>query len=315
MFNFEKISLNQIIAFSEIISDSSLLELEFVESKYQKSATNFDTTIEFLKGIGLITIRRTKIIPQKSYISFLTNWKQEHELLQNYIIKHFIAPRNSFYKYLMDFFSLFRKFDDIYEYTPTISHRLQYSGIRNFLIELEVLCMDRDNKKYIVAKNYFEVFNRLNKINQLALDDFLANLKNRERIGNLAEKEIIQYEKERLANLPFLTYTIEHISLEDAAAGYDIKSYEDVLDKHDKPILRYIEVKAVSPWKYKFYWTRNEIEKAKIYRRKYYLYLLPVIGKYKFDVQSLKIIRDPYLHTYKNKKEWARRIELFTFSL
>jgi CO dehydrogenase/acetyl-CoA synthase delta subunit len=43
--------------------------------------------------------------------------------------------------------------------------------------------------------------------------------------------------------------------------------------------------------------------------------LLPVIGKDIFDIQSLKIIRDPYSNLYENESEWIRTIELLTFSL
>jgi len=286
MFDFDKISLNQIIVFSEIMRDTSLPEKEFIESRYKKSAKNFDITIEFLRGIDLITIGPDTIIPRKSYVSFLNKWQKAHGLIQNYIIKHFIGPRNFFYEYFVDFFALFRVVDDTYEFMPTPLQRLQYSGIRNFLMDLEVLYMDPDKKKYVVAKGYFEVCEQFNRLNSPSLDEFLKNLRNKELIGNLAEKEVLKYEKKRLTGLPFLADNIEHISLKDAASGYDIKSYEDVLDKHGNPILRYIEVKAVSPWKYRFYWTRNEIDKAKIYRQNYYLYLLPIIGKGKFDISS-----------------------------
>ncbi|MFZ5907291.1 MAG: DUF3883 domain-containing protein [Nitrospirota bacterium] len=315
MIDFDKLSLNQIIVFSEIMRDSALLEKEFIESRYKKSARNIDITIDFLRAINLITIRDDKIIPRKSYVSFLKKWQKGHGLIQHYIIKHFMGSQNLFYDYLMDFFALFRMVDDTYEFMPTPSQRLQYSGVRNFLIDLEVLYVEPDKKKYVIAKDYFDVCKQFNRLNVLSLDELLKNLRNKELVGNLAEKEIFKYERERLKRLPFLAKNIEHISLQDAAAGYDIKSYEDVFDTHGNPILRYIEVKAVLSWKYKFYWTRNEIEKAKIYRQKYYLYLLPVIGKGKFDTSSLKIIRDPYLDTYKNKKKWNRRIELFTFSL
>lgn len=315
MFDFNKISLNQIIAFSEILRDSSLLEKEFVESRYKKSAKNFDVTITFLIGIDLITIRRDRIIPRKSYIFFLSKWQKAHEPIQKYIIKYFIGPRNAFYEYLIDFFGLFRMVDDTYEFMPTPSQRLQYSGIRNFLMDLDVLSIDNDKKKYIVAKTYFEVCKQFNRLNTPSLKEFLENLRNREFIGNLAEKEVLKFEKERLTMLPFLVDKIEHVSLKDPASGYDIKSYEEVFDKHGDPIIRYIEVKAVSPWKYNFYWSRNEIQTARIRRQSYYLYLLPVIGKGKFDLSSLKIIRDPYLNTYESEKVWTRRIELFTFSL
>ncbi len=314
MIDFEKISLTQIIAFSEVVKASSLKEKEFVEAGYKKIAANYDTTITFLTEIGLLVMRGDKIILHDSYISCLAKWQQSNGVLQNYIVRKFIGPKHSFSEYLIDFFALFRNVGDSYEFKPTISQRLKYSGLRNLLMELEVLRLDKNKKKYVVAKDYFRLFARLNKYNHLSIDGYLENLKNKELIGNLAEMEILKYEKARLANFPQLVKAIEHISRLNVAAGYDIKSYEDVFDKHEKPILRYIEVKAVSPWNFRFYWTRNEIEKAESYRSNYYLYLVPLISKNKCDMKSLKIIRDPYLHIYKKTKAWPRRIELMTFS-
>ena len=65
-----------------------------------------------------------------------------------------------------------------------------------------------------------------------------------------------------------LLYT--SISIIDVAAGYDIVSYNnDEAIEHD----RFIEVKSYvgSPH---FYWSNNEIETAKLYGNKYYIYLI-----------------------------------------
>ena len=84
---------------------------------------------------------------------------------------------------------------------------------------------------------------------------------------------------------------IVHISLEDTSAGYDIKSF--TIEDDNSVNERFIEVKAISTIEKKFFMSRNEVNKSKLYRQHYYLYLLPVLDKYKFDLKNLLIIQDP----------------------
>jgi hypothetical protein len=71
-------------------------------------------------------------------------------------------------------------------------------------------------------------------------------------------------------------------------------------------------VKAVSPIDFKFYWSRNEIETARVYGPNYFLYLVPVF-KGGFDLQKLKIIQNPFKRVYSAKKSWLRQEEVIAF--
>ena len=72
---------------------------------------------------------------------------------------------------------------------------------------------------------------------------------------------------------------------------------------------RLIEVKAVSPIDFRFYWSRNEIETARIHGQNYFLYLVPV-SKNGFDMQKLKIIQNPFKKVYLDCESWIRQEEL-----
>ena len=74
-----------------------------------------------------------------------------------------------------------------------------------------------------------------------------------------------------------------------------------------------IEVKAVSPYDYRFFWSRNEVEKAQETGNSYYLYLLPVITQYSFDISSLEIIRNPYQNIFLKNDKWNKKEEVFSF--
>jgi len=110
-------------------------------------------------------------------------------------------------------------------------------------------------------------------------DEFLKIQQKKEEIGRAAELRIIEYERERLCQLPDLAKNIVHTADRDVTAGYDIKSFETRSNEDGNSISRFIEVKAVSLLDYRFYWTRNEIEKSKYYQDKYFLYLLPIAKK------------------------------------
>ena len=136
--------------------------------------------------------------------------------------------------------------------------------------------------------------------NKVSPEKLKRIIEERERIGKYAELEIVEYEKSRLSFRKELLSRIEHVSLEDTTTGYDIKSFTvdgNVVSE------RFIEVKAISAIEKRFYLSRNEVEKSKQYRKNYYLYLLPVLGKNKFDLNNLLIIQDPSYVVF-NSNKW-----------
>jgi len=310
MLKFEKLSLKQIKIFSKIIAKTTLKEREFIKEKYLKMSSNFEDTVEFLNMIGLIVTRRNRISPRPLYQSIL---KKEKEI-EKFLVEKFIVQKNPLTEYLFEFFSLFRLINKRYEFKPNTAQRLKYSGLRNFLIDLGFLFYDSAHKKYIISDEYFPVYSELRKRDQLSLDKFLKILQKQDKISKAAELEIIRYEKNRLSKFPHLAKKVEHISEKNVLAGYDIKSFTEKDEKNISPSPRYIEVKAISLRKHRFFWTRNEIESSKLYRQNYYLYLVPVLSITRFDLNNIIMIKNPYLNVYKNKNNWLRKVELIEFS-
>ena len=76
--------------------------------------------------------------------------------------------------------------------------------------------------------------------------------------------------------------------------GYDIKSYDNgksELTKQD----RKIEVKGTTNRSPRFYWSSNEVNKAKEYGEKYWIYLWTNVGTENKEIQK---IQDPYKKYY-----------------
>ena len=310
--HFEKISLKQIIIFSEIISTTSLLEKEFIQKRYLKAASNFTETADFLQKIGLIAIKKDKFILNPKYKSLLKIKKTFP--LHDFFVNKLIIEKTIYSDYINEYLSQFSSVNEKYECKPPIAQRLKYSGLRNFLMDLEFLTFDFTKKKYFISEKYSNVFSRYKKTIKLSQNDFLKNLQNKEELGRAAELQTIQFEKERLSHFPLLSKKIEHTAITDVMAGYDIKSFDLQAAQNGDKISIFIEVKAVSQLNYKFYWTRNEIEKASLYSKNYYLYLFPINDKGLFDLTALRIIKDPYANIYKNNTEWLRTEELLSFS-
>ncbi len=150
---------------------------------------------------------------------------------------------------------------------------LSYASIRNVLVSQEFLSVDREQKKttFWVHPNFESMLAQFCKKSSttLTLKQLQARLEADAIAGAKAESFVLKYERRRICN-PVLQRQIKQISEIDVCAGYDIISYEN-----DKSTFydRFIEVKAI-PQKPSFFWSRNELEIAKLQGEKYFLYLV-----------------------------------------
>ena len=146
-------------------------------------------------------------------------------------------------------------------------------SIRNVLVSQEFLSVDREQKKttFWVHPNFESMLAQFCKKSSttLSLKQLQARLEADAIAGAKAESFVLKYERRRICN-PVLQRQIKQISEIDVCAGYDIISYEN-----DKSTFydRFIEVKAI-PQKPSFFWSRNELEIAKLHGEKYFLYLV-----------------------------------------
>jgi hypothetical protein len=257
---FDKISVKQILVFSEIIAESSLMQTEFIRAKYLRSALDFNETVEFLKELKLIEVRRSQILPKPGYKVFLRRFilsKGKMQLLKSFLVERLLYRTNPFSQYIGQFMANFQFENGQYEFMPIASQRLAYSGLRNYLIDLEFLHLDSSGVKYVISDNYSLGYSELAKPHKLTPEEFAGIQQKNIEIGRKAELRVIEYEKERLSSFPLLAERIEHVADGDITAGYDVRSFEE--KQQEDPIPRLIEVKAVSPWNYRFNWTKMKL--------------------------------------------------------
>jgi hypothetical protein len=112
-------------------------------------------------------------------------------------------------------------------------------------------------------------------------------------LGFRAEEEILKFEQRRLKNMGRTPESelVRRISQLDVTAGYDIASF----DGNTAEIIhnRYIEVKASKQGKVRFYWSLNELEKAKELGNKYWIYFLGNFGTHNQENVEPIMIQNP----------------------
>jgi Domain of unknown function (DUF3883) len=303
--DFEKISWRQIMALCDALRASSSFDLATVRRWYNGEANNFEETIKFIADLGIISVSQNKIAISPQFEKCIS----DESAVRRYLIDLIFGKKANLKKYFGDFFARFEQQEGLYQFTPNLQERLRYSGVRNFLISLGVLEFDSRRNRYTAAIEISPYL--LDQTRVLPYNDFVRNVRAAEELGLKAELAILDQERKLLKKLPALQKRIRHMSLENVRAGYDILSFEKRSGEEWRE--KYLEVKAVSPIDWHFYWSRNEMAKAKKFRDAYYLCLVPVSGPNDFNLSEVKLIPDPYKNIFQNRELWIQEIESISF--
>lgn len=139
---------------------------------------------------------------------------------------------------------------------------------------------------------------------ELSYEQFKRILQIKEKLGAEAERLVLLYELKRLANHK-KKEQIKIISSIDVLSGYDIVSFND---EASEDFDRFIEVKSYSSV-LRFYWSKNEVDAARVKGSNYFLYL---INRNKISMVDYCpiVIQNPYEAVYlsddwiKDSQEW-----------
>ena len=307
---FEKIKLSQLYILCNILAEAEIRNVSIIKRKYLEKGLSFDETLSLLEDLKLVRINSGELIPSNSLLNTHNSLDDFKKLFLSVLFSASGLVSEELRNFLLNFQT---KNGKIVFYASELK-KIKFSDIRNLLLELEFISVSSDNATYIVNPNFVDLFVMQFSSQILSPESLKKKQTENESIGLSAEKAIIDFEIKRLSAISVLKNEIEHTSLHNVLAGYDIKSFEDYLDSNSKRIERYIEVKAVSVDNYKFYWSRMEIEITKVFGEKYYLYLLPVISNNNFDFEKLIIIRNPFENVFSNVREWKKEEECITFT-
>jgi|TARA_Y100000310_G_scaffold339001_1_gene430284 hypothetical protein len=311
MVEFQNISLNQIIVLIQSLLNVHDKRIDFIKSIYNRQAQHFDDVYELLITQKLVKESDNKVQLTRKANKFINKNRINKTNLKNELITNLTNTKTDISDYVNRYLGLFKKVKNVYYHNPILAIRGETSGIRNLFIELGVISYNSEKDYYLLRKRFEHLSEKISVSSTMSPKKLKQLNDRKERLGLLAEKEIISFEKSRLSKHPSLIKKINHISLKNVAAGYDIESFE--IPKKKKFVKRYIEVKAVSSETFRFFWSRQEMASSKFYENNYYLYLLPVVGKNTFDIEKLEIIRNPSIKILKGDK-WLSQIENMSFA-
>lgn len=303
--HLHRISISEIQNLVRLLNEISLKEESFVRKRFARFGAHFEDTILFLERLNLLRRVKGEINLDSNLAACRVDEEGVFELL---LVRHLFKSA-AYIHHLRGFFSCFKKASKEFQIQFDSEIRRQYSGLRNVLLDLGVLTAAVKESCYSVVPALVPLFVDALSRSTITPSELQRILRLREEFGCKAEAHVLLLEKERLKKWPDLVRRIEHVSTRDVCAGYDILSFSpdgDVVEQ------RFIEVKAVSVFDFKFYWSRNEMEAAKAYGQRYFLYLLPASEK-GFLSDELEIIQDPFEQLSDTKAGWMRREELVSF--
>lgn len=299
-----RVSFREIRILGEILGGLSLKRDDFVRKRFSEAGDHYSDVAEFLKSLGLMGVARGQA-------SLVEDFVGSDEDLKGRVVRRLLEHDTPFSPHLAEFFNHFRSTDAGCEIVMDSEKRRRFGGIRNLLLELEFLDHDFDGTRYWIAAQHLPAFLEARSASCTSPVELGQIFRLREKLGHDAELEVLRYETSRLESHPDLARRIRHVALEDVGAGFDISSFT-LLANGARFSPRLIEVKAVSSHDFKFFWSRHEIETARVHGSDYFLYLLPV-SKHGFETQKLGIVQNPFEHVYLKRRLWLRQEELVSF--
>jgi len=137
----------------------------------------------------------------------------------------------------------------------------------------------------VVSDDSIVVYQQSKPRFSISEERFKAIQKTREQIGLAGENWVVDYEKDILSvdGSSELAEKVQRISQANVSAGFDVLSYE--LNGGEK----FIEVKTTALSKYEFFLSSNELNVAKEFKSRYWIYFLSEI----YGNPKLMKIHDP----------------------
>lgn len=267
----------------------------------------FDGCLPLLKFIEAIHVNDsgTVVISPELLPALVSEDYLKNKLLEMILVA---AKRDNLFFEM--FSSVHISFDVIYRRIQVdfAAFSFRYANFRNLLVSFNFLNLHPDHniRKYLVNPKFKKLFDRelLSEIKRrkIGVDELYKQTEANRIAGTDAEVFVEKFERRRLCN-HVRKDLIERISDYDSNAGYDVVSFES---NDSTEIDRFIEVKSFSS-KIGFFWSRNEIEAARLKGGSYYLYLVNR-DIMRSGAYSPVMIQNPYENVLSDGS-WSRRIE------
>jgi hypothetical protein len=274
----------------------------------------FDGCLPLLLSIDVIFLNPNDTITiSTDFTKYLLNKRYFH----NKLLERIVTCLTNDIIFFRIFSSKNVSYDIIYHFIQIkqSAFLFKYSNLRKLLINFDFLLPhpEKNIRKLIINKKYKRIFDKniLPEIKRriIGIEDLKKQLEQKQIYGDEAEEFVLTFEKLKLS-LHNRYGDIERISEYDTSAGYDIISFMDI---HSTEIDKFIEVKSYKGSLPYFYWSRNEVEVARLKKDQYFLYLVDR-RKIKLENYTPEIIQNPYQNVL-NSDKWLKEVDKWFIKL
>ena len=294
---FDGVTLRAVVELVGSTQVSSLGTEEQIAKVFSRHAEGFDPTLTFCRCLGLVKSSGDSLLRVEGEVP-----EARTDDFSEYLCYRLLRTRNRYRSEAYRFLRRFKVKNGEVCYASPAQRRSQERATRNFLMELKLVFYHADGGEHVLSDQHVWVYSAARdsagETTPAALD--LA-IRSRNDLGHGAENEVMAFERKRVG--PDLAGEVAHVALTNVAAGYDIRSI--TAGQGSGRVPRYIEVKAVSPRTFTFYWSQREVDVAGVLGQHYYLYLLPVDRSRGFDLAGLKMVVDPYTAVLGSSSQWT----------
>lgn len=303
---FEGVEWRHVLTVLSILHESDYMKTEYIKRQYAKSASHFTETLAFMVCLGAVEEVGGYLRVSRALHS------AEKGLAGPWLYGRLLEKPNRYRTEMLRYIRHFRIVNGEPLHAPPLTCRHVQSHVRNFLMEMGMVGYDSKRDCYSIQPTHLNLYvlaqDHASKCSPAAV---VIHQRNRDALGAAAEVEVVAYERKRLGAA--LAGRVQHVALQNASAGYDIRSL--TVTQGDSMVPRYIEVKAVSGATLQFYWTRNEVATAKLLAQWYFLYLVPVEAGGRFAVDRIAVIQDPHGVVFARQSGWIVEADVVRCSL
>ena len=292
---FDNLKYAHVCTYLDIVDMVQIDSSHYIKKLFSESAEGFDEVVLFLVEIGAVVSKGQTLRMVASSLTSNSDFRRSE------IIRMLLNKKSQYRAEVFGFINKFKLVEGELIYLSSDQSRSSESSVRNFLIEIGVVKHVMETRNYVLMPEFASLFASAKDDANYTSPKLLEKIvEARNDIGFQAEELIVEYERVRIG--ASYAEKVDHVSLRNCAAGYDIHSFS--IEHNNNVFPRFIEVKAVSPTTFQFYWSKNEVAVAQALSHYYYLYLLPCKHNGKFDMDGLMIISDPYNTVLTKDSEW-----------
>lgn len=290
-----KIQTRQICRLLSTLSGMQMRTTSYVQKAYSESAANFQETVGFLSRIGWVS-QHGDALDLTAAGANAAKLVSDDAAIRASVLETLMRLPTPYRPAIASYLRLFKFSGETLSYRPSLAQRSEERPIRDLLMDLRSVSYDPSDGCYVLEASAAPLYIWATNFGLPKSTAALASQqRRREEIGFAAELVVLDYERLRLGDRG---RDVEHVSAEQPFACYDIKSFTITSEGAKE---RFIEVKAVSHASLEFYWSRAEMDAARLLRDNYFLYLLPYKLGGGFAVEALKIICDPHRELHEDQ--------------